>query len=73
MKLSGGIVAACLAIGASLIGAAPSNVDRAESGLGKPKNINDFQKLAMKALEKAEPHRKKNGCTLKNARVRKDW
>lgn len=58
---------------AATANAVPNAVVNRGVGLGKPQNVDDFQALAMKALEDAEADRPDTGCSLANARVRRDW
>jgi hypothetical protein len=53
--------------------AVPNAVVNRNAGNGKPQNVDDFQALAMQALQDAEADRPDSGCSLANARVRRDW
>lgn len=64
-----------LAIG--VVVAVPAIAEGAVGGTRIPQTVDDFQALAIKSLRDAEVkanHRgKPRGCTLANARVRRDW
>jgi hypothetical protein len=72
MMLSIYIVACAISLAVSIVSAG-RGPHKGHSGIGEPRNVNDFQALAIKALQDAESDRPENGCTLANARVRRDW
>lgn len=68
-------IASVLALNSGLAFAHPRHTERAEIDTVNPKTIDNFQALAIQSLEEAELTRRneEGGCTLANARVRRDW
>lgn len=68
-------LALVLAIG--IVVTIPASAEAAVGDTRIPQTVDDFQALAIKSLRDAEVkanHRgKPRGCTLANARVRRDW
>lgn len=78
------IIAAGLALGVNLASAAPTDptdptdlTPPPDVDLENPRTIEDFQALALKNLQEAEENdgleKRSRGCSLANARVRRDW
>jgi hypothetical protein len=71
-------VTSVLALSSGLALGAPSPSKKPKPNTKDPKTIDDFQALAIQSLREGEARKPKgrpgkNGCTLKNARVRRDW
>jgi hypothetical protein len=64
-----------LTLATGLVVAVPAHSERASVDLENPRTVQDFQALAIKSLEDAEAssQSESGGCTLANARVRRDW
>lgn len=62
-----------LALGHGMAYADFDYTERAGVNIENLMTVDDFQALAIKTLQEAETRQDGSGCTLANARVRRDW